>query len=324
MISFETILQAVLPVYLVVVLGCVLSWRRVVTVEMERGMMKLVVHFLLPCFIVDKMLASEVLRDPSSVVWGVGVGFFGVLLGMLVANFVGRLLQFGVGEGLRSFSLAAGVQNYGYVAIPVLAALFLEKSGENVLGMLFVHGVGVELAMWGVGLMVMSGSLKGAAKNLCNGPIIAVCLGLLLIYSKGDHLLDAEQSDLLGRVVRLVMSWLGGCAVPLALVLTGATIFDLFGKERPKVKVATGAILVRAVLMPIVFLCAARWLPMPLELGQVVLVQAAMPAAVSPILMTRLYGGQPQVAMQVFLATALVGLFSMPLIVKWGLKFLSF
>jgi predicted permease len=59
-------------------------------------------------------------------------------------------------------------------------------------------------------------------------------------------------------------------------------------------------------------------------LRQVLLVQAAMPAAVTPILIARMYGGRPQIAMQVFLVTAVVGLFSMPLIVAWGMKWLGF
>ena len=286
--------------------------------------MNFIVHCLFPCLIIDKTIGSEVLRQPAVVGWGIGVGFGGVVCGMAVAALVARLLGLGVGSGRRTFSLAAGVQNYGYIAIPVLAVLFMQDGRDDeVLGMLFVHSLGVEVAFWGIGLMVLAGSLKGSLKYLLNGPIVAVAVGLCLAYSGAWRWLDPDSGPLLGQVLRQGMSWLGACAFPIALVLIGATTFDLLGKERPSFKIGAGAFLVRTVIMPVVLLCAARWLPIVVELRQVLLVQAAMPAAVSPILVARLYGGKPEVAVQVFLVTAIVGLFSMPLIVAWGLSFLG-
>lgn len=324
MISFETVLQAVLPIYLLVALGCFLRWRKVLTEEMEKGMMRFVVHCLFPCLIIDKTIGSEVLRDPSVVGWGIAVGFGGIIVGTMVAYLVARLLGLEVGAGRRTFAVAGGIQNYGYVAIPLLAVLFMQDGRDDVLGMLFVHNVGVEIAFWTVGLMVLSGTIKGAQKYLLNGPIVAVAVGLALIYSGGWKLFDAEQGPMLGVVVRQVMAWLGACAFPVALVLIGATMFNLIGKERPSLKIGVGALLVRTVLMPAILLSAAKWLPLVVELRQVLLVQAAMPAAVTPILIARMYGGRPQIAMQVFLVTAIVGLFSMPLIVAWGMKWLGF
>ena len=56
-------------------------------------------------------------------------------------------------------------------------------------------------------------------------------------------------------------------------------MFDFVLKERPSLKIGAGALLVRVVLMPAVILCVARYLPLVTELKQVLVVQAAMPAA---------------------------------------------
>jgi predicted permease len=104
----------------------------------------------------------------------------------------------------------------------------------------------------------------------------------------------------------------------MALLLIGATIGDLFGKERIIWKVAFGAVLVRNVVMAFLILCAAKYLPLITELKQVLVVQASMPAAVTPIILARVYGGQPQVVMQVVMATSLMALVTMPLVVAWG------
>jgi predicted permease len=116
------------------------------------------------------------------------------------------------------------------------------------------------------------------------------------------------------------MSWLGACAFPMGLVLIGATMYDLIGKEKVSPKVAAGSLVVRMAVMPLIFLAAAKWLPLIPELKQVLVIQAAMPAAVTPILIARHYGGSPGVAVQAVIATSIVGLITMPLWISYGIR----
>ena len=80
---------------------------------------------------------------------------------------------------------------------------------------------------------------------------------------------------------------------------------------------------VRLGILPVVMLCIARWLPCPVELKRVLVVEAAMPAAVFPIIMARYYGGQPLTAVQVVLATTALGLVTSPLWIRAGLAFVG-
>ena len=75
------------------------------------------------------------------------------------------------------------------------------------------------------------------------------------------------------------------------------------------------------IVVPVVILCAARWLPCSVELRRVLVVQAAMPAAVVPIIIARHYGGQPLTAVQVVLSTTATGIFTCPLWIRAGLAF---
>ncbi len=319
MISFATVLEAVLPVYLLAGAGVALRKFRVLTSETDQGLMRLVIHILYPCLILDKVLGNELLRSPSVVGWGVGVGFGMILIAYALSWAVSRALGMKRGSGSRSFTLAGGLQNYGYTAIPVLVALFVtEESGDRVLGVLFVHSLGVEFAIWVVGIMILTGQFLKSPRVLINGPLIAISLGLIAVYTGAGKVLHPQEGPLLGVILRTAMSWMGGCAFPMALILIGATIGDLFGKEKIDWKVASGAILVRNVLMAFLFLSVAKFLPLIPELKQVLVVQAGMPAAVTPIILAKAYGGKPQVVMQVVMATSLVSLLTMPLIVTWG------
>jgi predicted permease len=319
-ITFSTIMQAVLPVYILVLIGLFLRRMRVLTPETDAGIFKMVVHLFYPCLILDKTLSNELVRQPQVVVSGIGLGFAIIIVGFFLAAVVGRLVGLEKGKGMRTFGLSAGIQNYGYTAIPLLVVLF---AGDKTLGVLFVHSLGVELALWGVGLVVLTGKLEGSWRHLLNGPIVAVVVGLILAYSGAWRFFEsgAEGGPLLGQILRQVMAWLGAAAVPVALILIGAVMFDFALKERPSLRIGAGALLVRVVLMPVVILCCARYLPLIIELKQVLIVQAAMPAAVTPVILARQYGGSPGVAVQVILATSVAALVTIPVIVSLGLKF---
>ncbi|MDC0285445.1 hypothetical protein OAK60_02415, partial [Akkermansiaceae bacterium] len=72
-VSFSVILQAILPVYLLVGVGLFLRGAKVVTPEMEKGMLKMVIHCLYPCLILDKTLGNELVRHFDVLAWGVGL-----------------------------------------------------------------------------------------------------------------------------------------------------------------------------------------------------------------------------------------------------------
>ncbi len=322
-ISFSTVLQAVLPIYLLALLGMFLRRTGALTPQTDAGLFRVIVHCLFPCLILDKTLSNELVRQPSVVLSGIGVGFGMVVTGFFVAWLVGRLIGLENGSGRRTFTLTAGLQNYGFTAIPLLMTLFV---GDRTLGVLFVHGLGVELALWGVGIVVLTGGVtRDSLRFLLNGPIVAVVVGLLLAYTGGWKLFEpgAGGGPLLGQIVRQVIGWLGAAAFPVALVLIGAPMLDFAKAERFSVKVGIGGILVRCVVMPVLMLWAASFLPLVLELKQVLLVQAAMPSAVSPVILARQYGGRPAVAFQVIVATSVAALVTMPLIVTLGMTFLG-
>ena len=50
-------------------------------------------------------------------------------------------------------------------------------------------------------------------------------------------------------------------------------------------------------------------------------VQAAMPAAVVSVIIARVYGGQPLIAVQIVLGTTVLALFTIPFWLRFGLSF---
>ena len=79
------------------------------------------------------------------------------------------------------------------------------------------------------------------------------------------------------------------------------------------------AVLLRIGVLPVLFLLLAKYLPASVELKRVIVLKAAMPAAVFPIVIARHYQGDPAIAMRMVIGTSVVGLMTIPLWIRFGM-----
>ena len=270
--------------------------------------MVLAIHVFCPCLILDKMLAAEVLRDPIVLFSSAGMGFGLIVLGALLAYLIAPLVGLKLGGGRRTFAVSAGLQNYGFIAIPLVAYLYPDN--DDVMAVLFTHNLGVELAMWTVLLMLLSGVLSPSWRVFLKGPIVAVLVGILVMQTGTEQYVPSTVIGL--------FSILGVCAIPLSLLLVGTALHDLMGKMKFDWRVGSGAVLARLALIPIVILMCAKYLPLGTELKQVLVIQAALPSGMFPIVLSRHYGGRTDVAITAVMATTIASLLTMPLVIAFG------
>lgn len=306
------VLEALAPVIAVVTVGALLRKYDVLREDIERGMMQMVVQVLLPALTLANIIGNEALTNWADVGMIAGFGCGGLLIGLGVAYVFAGLLGMEKGDGKRTFGVSSGIQNYGYMGVPLLLSLF---PGDGLLGVLFTHNVGVELAMWTVGVSLMSGDKNFHWKLFMKAPIIAVILGLLINAIGIDQWFQG--------VPMKSFEMLGAAAIPIALIVIGAGLVELLRKERFDWKVAIGAVIVRLALIPATLIAVAYFIPISTELKQVMVVQAAMPAAMFPIVLAKHYGGKPEVAVQVVVATTVACFVTMPIVIVVGMKVLG-
>ena len=302
------------PVFFIVAVGWMARRLRWLTPEADDSLLRLVINILYPCLIFHSVLGNPALRNSSNVIFPPLVGFFTIALGFGLGYLAGRALGLESGRGLRTFAFAVGVFNYGYIPIPLVQDLF----GKGTLGVLFVHNMGCEAAIWTIGILLLAGgNNRGGWKKLINPPVISIIVALTANgLGFGNHL---------PSVVTNVLSLLGACAIPVGLLLIGATVEgcleDLKTLAHPRVM--TGAALMRLGVLPVLFLLLARFAPVSPELKRIMVIQAAMPAGVMPIVIARHYQGNPLTAVQVIVATTLVGLFTIPVWIHAGFWFVG-
>jgi len=308
--SYLQLLLLVLPVFAVIGVGVVVRRVHWIEGEAETSLIRLVVNVCYPCLIFESVAGNAALREPGNLLLppliGFGVTWLVIRLGLAVAKGIGLH----VGSGLRTFALAVGVTNYGYLPLPIMEGIW----GPESRAVLMVHNVGVEIAIWTVGLLVLSGeSLRVGWRRLVSPIVITLGLGVACNLS--------GLTPHLPKVFTDVVHVLGACGIPLGLIMTGVSFASFVDRPRelfdPKVSLA--ALALRLLFVPVLFILLARYLPCTVELKRVIIVQGAMPTAMVSVIIARLYGGNPRTAVQIIFATTVVGIFTIPLWIRAGL-----
>lgn len=310
MSEYWAVWGAVLPIFLVTLVGGVIRRVNWLTEEADHSLMRVVVNLLVPALILDSLLGNPALNETGTVIVAPVVGFLTVVGGLGLAYGAAPLFRLGETVRRRTFAFAMGIYNYGYIPIPLTVLLF----DRETLGVLFLFNLGVEVAIWTICLSVLRGSAGfGNRRAMLNPPILAVFAGLLVHYTG----LFPHLPEFLLTGINL----LGVSAIPLALLLIGATMADNLGEFDPTRGGATvvGAVVLRLGLFALLFLGVAVALPVSQELKRVLVLQAAMPAAVFPLIMTKHYGGHVATALRVVFWTSFIGLFTIPLWIRLGL-----
>jgi predicted permease len=312
MMSYGQLFLAVAPVIALIGLGLPLRRMNLITEAGEETLLNLIVRVLTPCLIFESVVRRATVDGASDVLLPPLAGFLLTSVSLAVGWYAARALGLTIGHGLRTFALGVGITNYGYLPLPLMDTLF----GPESRAFLFMHNAGVEAAIWTTGVLIVTGeSPRAAWRKLLNMPLIALVVALVVkLTGLGPHVPE---------VVWAFIHALAICAVPLGLLMTGSSFAPHLDDPRQLVnpRVIGTAWLLRLAVLPWVYLLAARYVPVSPELAQVLVVQAAMPSAVMSVIVARIYGGQPLVAVQIILGTTALAVFTIPFWIKFGLSF---
>jgi predicted permease len=311
--EFATVFEAVVPVFLVIAAGLVLRRVNWLTEEADASLLRLTINLLVPCLAFDSILGNPAVAVPRNLLLAPLVGFGTVMLGLAVAGVCARAVPAETPATRRTFTFAVAVYNYGYVPLPLAMSLF----DRDTVAVLFVHNLGVELALWSSGLLLLAGANpRREWRKLLSPPLVSIFAAVVLNAVIGEQRVPGA--------VRAVAHMLGQCAIPMGMLLIGATMADHL---RPFAQARGGRAMalacgLRLGVLPLLFLGLAWVLPASTELRRVMVLEAAMPAAVFPIVMARHYGGDVTTALRVVVTTSLASLVTIPLWIQAGLRFL--
>ena len=313
---------SVIPVFIFFGIGFWLRRKGSIQPQHDEVIMQLAMDVGYPCLVfhsIMKYMVTEAHPAISSIgfsLQAIGCGFLELLAGVIVAALVARALRLRVGTGWRTFTLTAGVQNYAFFVIPIVQMLF-SAPGDPTMGVLFIHNMGCELFVWSLGVVLICGGAKNLRlASLLRGPLLAVCVSLLLAWSGlGQYV---AQPPLMKAA-----EMIGAVATPVCLILFGCSMYDLSRRFRWQPRMLSAGILARLVLVPALILLLAWALPLDPLVRRIMVIQSAIPSAVIPVILAKRFGGQPDVGTQILLATTLCSVLTLPLWLAMGMALIG-
>jgi malate permease and related proteins len=261
---------------------------------------KLLLDFLYPAFIFSSITAgfqTERLRE----LWGLPFIGLGLSVGSLALGFALKSgLRTRDRNTQRTFLYFCAVNNYAYLPIVIVRNLW----GDTMLANLFCLTLGSTVATWTVGVGVLgSSSVKQMVRNLCSPNLVATIVALVVSWFGWNHHIP--------KLISHIIASAGSASVPMMLVLSGASLFKPSAwRITWQVVYAT---LIRLIVLPGCAIIVLKLLPLPSDVYAISVIVALMPLAVSSVIYTRIFGGEPDFAASSSLVTTLAAVITVPL-----------
>lgn len=303
---FLKVVLAVIETFAFFALGGFAVERKMIGADSLRGFSRFAINVLTP-FLVFSSIAGKFTRDDLQTAWIYpALGFLMIVFHAVCGRVLLPLLRNKTPERTATFMHMAAVNNFIYLPIIIIGYIF---PGKTVAALLFCS-VGSTFGQWTVGIAVMAGNdLKKLLKNLISPNSIAVLIAV--IYLLMPWKLPAGIIDFTSRI--------GNLAIPLCLILIGASVWVSRSKWTSNLLDLLFTTVARIVLIPIFTLLVLRLIPLPETARHLALVLAVMPASSGSVLIVREYGGDPDFAGQLILSTTLLGLITMPVLLAFAL-----
>jgi hypothetical protein len=269
--SFKSTFSAVLQIVLLGAVGYVAVRKNLFeqTHQALETVSKLVIYLALPCFITSQLFGEfDFARYPHWWIFPLlsfGITALGILIGRLLAVFL-------TGADVRSqFVNLTAFQNGGYLVLALITALFPQQQADVLLVYLALFLLGFNLAIFSVGLYLMSSAGRVVRwRSMVNPPVVAITASLVLVAS-GAH-------NFLPRFVMEPVRMIGHCTLPLALFVVGGNLAQL-SFERVDKRAMVLLIAGKLILIPSVVLWLVLVLKLPYLIGAFLVMEAAVPPA---------------------------------------------
>jgi predicted permease len=324
----------VLSVLVIILLAVILGKSRFIADGVDSGLMRIVVEVLLPCLIFDRIIHTDAFSDPQNIWLPPLLGFLltaiGIGIGLAVAVFLGSSITgLSSTRAKRTFAASVGILNYGFIPVPLAAALF--PNDDRTMGVLFLQYIGSEFSIWTLVIFCLYGYLdKKSLRKLLSVPIIAILTAVPLNMIWHSSILPTELKSILHLFNFIfdgqygTIHLIGTAAIPMSLFVIGVTISRLIVIENIKLRwhktwrIAVWSVVIRLFLMPIVILSLVVLLPCTIEIKRVLVLYAAMNSAVITVVLAKYYGGCEKTALDTIMSNTIISIVSIPIWIALG------
>jgi len=298
------VLAALLPVFLLIVLGFALK-RSLMRLETQwHGLERLTYYVLFPALLIQTLVKADLTQVPVAGVGG-ALLLSAALMSLLCLGLRPLLARFAI-EGPAFTSIFQGATRWQtYVALAVSGNLY----GDVGLALASVAMVAIIPLVNVTSVSVLAHyaspekqSLRAIAMTVVRNPLIWACaIGLAINVA---HLP-------LPRIWHEVADALGRSSLGIGLLVTGAGL-HLEGMFRPSLA-ASVAVFLKLILMPVLAVALALWFGVSGSSLAIVTACSAVPASSSAYVLARQMGGDAPLLAQIITLQTILAAVTMPI-----------
>ena len=301
-------LNAVIPVFLLIVVGYVLKRTGMLNDEFAKTANGFVYKITLPAMLLNNMMTCDIRHtfDGAYVLYCGAVTLTGILVVWGISrlflkdkSIVGEFVQ-GAYRGSAAILGIALVQNIS--GNTTMAPLMMLGSVPlynifAVIVLIFENGEKTESNQNGAGQRQKK--IAGSVKGICKNPIILSILGGMLL-----SFFDVGFPVILDKTI----SSIGSLTTPLALIVIGVGFEGR--KAVKKIKPAVAASLIKLVIQPLVFLPIAVWYGFSADKIAAALVMLGAPTTATSYIMSKNMGHEGTLSSSIIMLTTLCSAFT--------------
>jgi predicted permease len=284
--AFSGTVSAIAVIFLIVAVSILMARRGLITQTQINGLSAATVNLFLPCLIFAKVVERF---QPSSQPGWWALPLAGIVMA-LVGTGLGALIFAGQLPEKRDMLALAGMQNAGYLVLPVGLALY-PGDFDTFAVYVFLFILGYNPVLWSLGKVLVTGKRgqKPRLKDLMTPPLVANVVAIGAALGGAGRVLPRPFLDAVDLV--------GTAAVPVATVVLGAVLGGISIRVRPYLADAARTMTVKFLVVPAIVVAVLHLVNLhatnPLLAGFFVIEAAAAPA-VGLVLQVRTYGGNEQ------------------------------
>ena len=304
MTVFTDALEQTAFLFLFILAGYVLCKGRFVPDNARATLSSLENTLFIPALVLSTFM-GHFTRDKLQAAWQLFSGSFvlGLLFILLALLCVRLITKDSYERGIYAYGLS--FSNFGFMGNAVVSALFPEMFMEY---LIFTLPLWTLIYLWGVPVLLMGDGqkqpLKKRLNNFLNPMFIAMALGMLM------GLCGLRAPAFITSAVEAA----GQCMSPVAMLLTGMTIarYDLKDILRQKGVYVVSAL--RLIAFPLLFMAAARLIPLPRAFYACALCSLAMPLGLNTVIIPSALGKDTRLAAGMALVSHVAGCLTIPLL----------
>lgn len=301
--EFGIVLNELLKFSIVLLVGYLAAWKKIMLKEYLPQLCSLITKILLPVYIFICFVSRNNLKQLLTCVPLIGLTVVLYLIFIGVFFFLARFMKLS-GERSRVWQVSFIFGNTAMIGLPLLSQLY----SDNGILYLAVFLIVDQIILWSYGIWLINGQdrqIKFSYKNFLNPALCSIALALIII------IFQIKIPDILMNVLKDI----GNTSTPLCMLYFGSLFFYAKWKKVFQQKEFYIGVLVKMLLLPLIISIFLNYLVLPSNMSETLIILSALPTMTVIPIFASAYTSEGDYATGIALLTIMLSMITLPLVV---------